>query len=141
SECPGDRNALLLAARKLAWLAPRQLFEADQRQHLGDALGDPGSFPPAHFQGKSDVLGHVHMREERIALKDETEIAILGLNRGDVAAGKRDRAFVEPREAGDGHEERRLARARGAEQGDELALLDAEIDAAKSGHRTVMLAQ
>ena len=48
---------------------------------------------------------------------------------GDVAAVEEDRAVRRLLHAGDGAQQRRLARAVRAEQGDDLALLDVEVDA------------
>ena len=54
----------------------------------------------------------------------------LGGDVGDVLAVDDDRALGRPLEAGDHPQDRRLAAAGGPEQGDELALLERQVDAA-----------
>ncbi len=53
----------------------------------------------------------------------------------DLLAGDLDRPLVEPVQPGDGVEQRRLAAAGRAGDGDELAWRDVEIDSAQGTHR------
>ena len=50
----------------------------EQVQHLLDAGGDPRPAPAAHLQPVADVLGHAHMRPERVGLEDQRRAAPLG---------------------------------------------------------------
>ncbi len=61
-------------------------------------------------------------------LEDEADPPRAGVAAGGVLALEVDRAAVGLLEAGDDPQEARLARARGAEEGDELSLADAEGD-------------
>src|SRR5437867_2673224 len=69
-ECPSQRNPLLLAAGhldRLSLLEPGQLHELER---LRDALADlvlGHLLPP---QPERDVVEHVQVREESVALKD-----------------------------------------------------------------------
>ena len=76
-----------------------------------------------------DVARHGHMREERVTLKHGVHRAALGGNPGDVDPVDQDRAGLVFLESAEKAERRRLAASRGAEQREELAGLDGEIDA------------
>ncbi len=125
-EGAGQRHALLLAARKLRRHAVGEAAELHEIERRLDALARLGFGHAADAQGIEDVLRHAHMRKEGIALEDDAEIALLGRQVGDRHAVQPDDALGRLHEAGDRHQYRRLARAGGAEQGDELAGGDGE---------------
>ena len=74
-------------------------------------------------QGGEDVLG---LRHEGEAVAD----LLVRRRGGDLGAGEAHGAGMDRDEAGDGLDERRLAGAVRAEEGDELAGRDGEVDAA-----------
>jgi hypothetical protein len=79
-----------------------------------------------HFiHGERDVVMDVQPREQRVILENDRAIRP---GFGDRLAAQGDRAFIRSLQACDERHERRLARARVAHDGDELALGDAEID-------------
>ena len=43
------------------------------------------AFDPAHHEAVADVVGDVHMREERVVLEDGVDVAIKRRNAGHVA--------------------------------------------------------
>ena len=68
------------------------------------------------------------MREERRALEDHVDGALVRRNAGDVPALEDDAPLGRPDEPGEDPQQRRLAAARGAEQRDELTVADLERD-------------
>ena len=81
------------------------------------------------------------MREERIVLEDGVDIAVVRRDLSDIDTRELDRAGGRLLEARDHAQHRRLARARGAEQGEELAVGDVEVDTVDRHHVAERLAQ
>ncbi len=67
--------ALLLSAGKLARLALAKAFHAHGREHFLHAVTAGGLALAARLKPVGDVLGHGHVREERIALEDDADLA------------------------------------------------------------------
>ena len=111
------------------WREP--LLEArKQRQHAFEVavevavVGDGR----AHLQ----IFQHRHAREDAAAFRSLRQFQAGDLVRrhaGDIAAVEVDRAFARARVAADCHHQRRLAGAVGADQRDDLAVVDVEVDA------------
>ena len=132
-ERAGERDALALAAgelRRVAVLEPAQLDEVEK---LHDAPADLrlARTPPerAHGEAEGDVVEDLHAAEEGIALEDEADVALLHRQAQRVLAGEGDAAGIRRIEAGKDAEQRGLARARGAKEGDQLAGGDVDRDA------------
>ncbi len=134
-----QRHALLLAARELTGPAVEQMVDLDARGRRAHGALDLRPRRADHAQREADVLGDRHVRVERVALEHHGDVAIAGLEARDVAAVDRDRAAVGLLEAGDDPQRRRLARARGAQQREELARLDVEVQALERDDRTMGL--
>ena len=132
-----QRHALLLAAGKLRRAAVGQFGEADQRQRFLHAPVDLCARQAALLQTEGNVAEHRHMRPQRVALEDQPDIALPGRQRGDVDAIELHLSRVCLGEAGDQAQQRRLAAARGAEEGEELARLYREVDALQHMRGTV----
>ena len=92
--------------------------------------GDLGARQAAHLQRKADILGHAHVGKQRVVLEHHADAALLDRHGGDVLAGHEDAAAARLLEARQHGERGRLARARGAEQGQEFAGLDLEVEGA-----------
>ena len=128
-EGAGEGDALALAAGELLGVALVEAGKLDEVEELHRAPADllarrPG-LSRTNLEPERDVLEHRHVAKERIGLEDEADVAILhGLGRC-VLVAKEDAAGGRRLEAGDETQERRLPRARGAEEGDQLAGLDA----------------
>ena len=75
------------------------------------------------IHGEADVFEHRQPRQQRVVLEDDAAIRS-GL--GDLQIVQRERAGVGLEQSGDERDERRLARAGVADDGDELAFLDAQ---------------
>ena len=136
---PGQRHALLLAAGELAGRAREQVADVDLGGGGGDRALDLARRRADHLQRKADVLRHRHVRIERVALEHHRHVALARLLRGDVGAVHRHRAGAHRLQAGEDAQRRRLARARGAEQDEELARPDLEVDAVQHRGRAVAL--
>ena len=124
----GDRHAHLHAAGELARIGLLEALEADQRQHLGGAGLGLGLAHGFEHQRHHHVGDGGRPRHQRRVLEDEAEIA-LGTTGGII--GRRrpvDAAGAGCAEPGDHAQQRRLAAARRAQQADELALREVEID-------------
>ena len=126
-ERAGKRDALLLPARQLAGIAMGEGLEFGHLQRGHDLRPGGVAGDAARPQGEGDVVVDGEMREQRIALEDHAEIAPLRRQPGHVAAVEQHAPAAGRDEAGDAHQDRRLARAGRAEQRDELAGLDRQI--------------
>ena len=82
----------------------------------------------SHAQREGDVLRDAHVREQRIALENGMHGPFLGRNSGQRFAVEEQGARVGFVETGDHAQQRRLAAARRAEQGEELAGFDRQRD-------------
>ena len=87
-----QRNALLLAARQLVWLALRIRFELHQLQHLRDALFDLRLGHAITVQTKGNVVPHRQVREQGVALEHHVDGALIGREAHDVLARQQDLA-------------------------------------------------
>ena len=136
---PGERHALLLAAAQLAGHPLSEPAELHQLQRpLGPLLGFPAGHL-AHPQRVGDVLGDGHVGEERIALKDHPDVPQRRGQPGDVLAVEDDAPPVRHGEPGDGHQQGGLARAAGAEEGQELLAPHVDGDVVHRAHVAVVL--
>ena len=128
-----NRKPLLHAAGQGGRVLMRHMVKPDPLQRglsplARGALGGAAQGPPARGKalGGHDVLKRRHMRENRIALKDDAALGP-GLDRWRVAVdGDRAarRVFLGEQQA----EERRLPAPRGPNNGDEFAFFDIKID-------------
>src|SRR5690606_2830116 len=75
---------------------------------------------------------------ERVALEDHGEVAVLGFDVGDVVATDGEGARRDLLEPGDEPQRRRLAATRGADEHEELAVVDVEGEAVE-GHHVIEL--
>ena len=119
-----QRHALLLAAGKLCGQRSRKAASCTSSSvspHLAVALG---AARPRNSQREGDVLGHRHVREQRIALEHHAEVALLRRQGGDVAAVQQHGARAGRDEAGDHHQDGGLAAAGRAKQRQEHAPID-----------------
>ncbi len=133
-ERAGERDALLLAAGELAGLALLEAGELRELEHLGDAplglvLGDLRA-----LEAEGDVALDVEVGEERVGLEDRVDVALERRHVGDVLAGEVDAALGRVLEPADHPQRRRLAAARRAEQREERALRDLEVERVDGDH-------
>ena len=128
------RDTLLLAAGELIRLVLQPVAQAYEVEDFFGALGG-ATFMLAGVEGNLDVLLRGERRDEVERLVDHTDLLIAHLcqpglaHRGDVDAVNQHLATGRVVQSGDDAEQRRLARPRRADDGDELAMLDAQADA------------
>ena len=117
----GQGHALPLAAGELRRVAPFQLFQLHQRQQLAHPRRDLGVLPAPDAQAEGDVLEDRHVTEQGVMLEHEADVAVAGRLRGHLVVVGQDGAAVGVFQPGDDAQERGLARAGRAEQGQERA--------------------
>ncbi len=137
----GESEHLLLAAREVA--GPLVAARGQGREggeglvdHVGVALAPAPALPGRGAQ----VLLDAQVGEDPLAagdLGDAEAGDLVGRQVGDVAAVEDDGAAVGLDHAADGPQQRRLARPVGADQGDDLALADLDLDVGEHGDAVV----
>ena len=130
-----DRDALALAARELRRPVLQPRAEADLAEHVGGARARLGGGEAADAQRHRDVVERGELGQQMVELVDEAEMAVaplalLGRVEGrEVAAAEIDAARGRRLEAAEQMQQRALARARRADDGERLAAPDLEVDA------------
>src|SRR5271170_3099052 len=84
--------------------------------------------PRQHAQAEGDVLEHRHVPEQRVMLKDETDLALADADGAGVLAMEQHLAGVRCLQPRDYSQQRGLARARQPQQRDQLAGFDMQVD-------------
>jgi hypothetical protein len=131
-------DPLLLPAREGGGAALGEMVELDQAQRfvrLAHGVVDP----PA-LEAERDVLEDRHVREERIRLEHGVDGSLVGLRRRDVLPADEDPAGGRLLEPCDESQRRGLPAARRAEQCEERAGGDGEIERVDRGESGVLLA-
>ena len=126
-EGPGERDALLLAARHLPRPPLAVAAEPDELERLGDPPLLVGLRDLLLAEAVADVLGDVHVREQGVVLEDRVDVAPVRRDAGDRLAGEQDLALRRLLEARDHPEGRRLAAAGRAQQAGEGPRRDLEV--------------
>src|SRR5829696_6443033 len=121
------------AGRQLGRPAPLQALELDEGKGLGDPPLGLALVDVLEPQPEGDVVGHVEEREQGVALEDGVDLALVGRGAGHVGPVEQDAAVGGLLEPGDQSQGGRLAAARGAEQGEELAPWHLQVDAVHGG--------
>ena len=135
-----DRDALLLAAGQLVREPLLLAGEPDEGEHLGHRLLDESARRPDDLQRERDVLEHGLGRQQPEVLEHRADVAaevrhLAIRQRAQVAAEDDDAAVARRLLAQDEPQTRRLARARRADEEDELAAEHLEVDIAQGGLR------
>ncbi len=140
-ESAGQRHPLLLAAGELARIARLEADQVDLAQpflqprlHLGR-----GQLPQA--EPVADIVGHRHVRPERVVLEHHADAALVGRQPVDHPVAEADGPPIWLIEASQEAQQGGLAAARGAEQREELAVRHGEIHAVHRGHHAEALRQ
>src|SRR5262249_39011949 len=121
----GEVDALTHAARELARMVVLESLEADELQELHRALPFGGAHSARDLAPDDRVGEHRAPRQEIVTLEHEAAVAARTAHRASV---ERHLARGGRFEAGDDAQKRRLAAARRADDRNELAALDREID-------------
>ena len=93
-----------------------------------DALGAHRQRHLAHFQRKTDVVGHGHGGVERIALEHHGNVALGRCHADHVTSADAQGAFGGLFQTGNDVEQGGLAAARGTHQDQEFAGIDGDVD-------------
>jgi hypothetical protein len=135
SSRPGEVASARASAMRCCWppdklgrvpgFAARQ---ADQLEQFGHARLGLRFRRAAIHQPIGHVVGHRQVGEQRVALEHDAVVALGRRQARDVARVLPHLAGALHLEAGDDAQQRRLAAARGAEEADELAAGDAQVD-------------
>ena len=127
----GDGDALALAAGQFA---DHFLALARQRDEFQQFLGFFAPRRPAraaHFQREGDVLPHRHQREQRQVLEYQRGRPLVRADAGHVAPADADPALRRFQKAGHGAQQRGFAAAGGAQETEEFALANRDVDVAR----------
>jgi hypothetical protein len=74
-----------------------------------------------HAQAKCHVLEHAHVAKQRVVLEHKAHVALAHVHVGRVFAAEENVALVGRLQPGNDAQQRGLAAARGAQQGDQFA--------------------
>ncbi len=130
---PAHRDALALAAGERLRLAVEVLLEVEDLRRLADPLGDLVLGLAGDLQREAHVLADRHVRVERVVLEHHRDVAVLGGQVRDVALADADRAAVDVLEPGEHPQRGRLAAAGGADEDEELAVADLDVELVDGG--------
>jgi hypothetical protein len=130
---PAHRDALALAARKLARVAIEERREREDLGGAADLLVDRRLVLLRQHQREGEVLAHRHVRIERVVLEHHRDVALFRRNVVDAALADADLARADLLEARDHAQQRRLAASRRADQHGERAVGDVDVDAVQDG--------
>ena len=124
----GNGDTLLLAAGELAGILLFRAAHADQGQAVLHGLVDLGLGDLAQLQAEGQVFINGHVGPEVIALEYHGRGALFGGQVDDGLTVHGDVALGHVQKAADGAQDRSLAAAGGAQEGDDLALVDLQIN-------------
>ncbi|ELY62173.1 phenol hydroxylase [Natronolimnohabitans innermongolicus JCM 12255] len=120
----GDRDPLALSAGHLVGHPIEHTLELDDVGGLFDAPLDLLVVVRPQPEAEGDVLEDVHVGKQRDVLEDHRDAPILRSEGRHVVVADVDPAVGRLGQSGDGLHRRRLPTARGADEGDELAVFD-----------------
>src|ERR1700692_2423766 len=136
-ERAGESNALLLPARKLAGVATTKRTKLNLLKHLSNARVNFRFGHFSDFERKRDISRHGHVREQRVALEDHSQVSVFRRGRSHIFAVEPDFAVRWCDKSRNHHEKRRLARTGRPEQRDELATFQRDADIVDSPHTAI----
>ena len=99
----------------------------DLRRGL-NALADLGLRNSRDLEREAHVVRDGHVGVQRVGLEHHRDVAVLGLNVGDVAVANPDLALVDVLEAREHAQRRGLSAARGANENEELTVFDEDVE-------------
>ena len=115
------RDALLLATRQPRDRPVGKVLHPHQRQRLGHGRGRVTLAHPACAQAEGHVLRDRQMREQRIVLEHDRDVALVRRQRGYIAPRKDHRPVVRRHQPRDDAQKRGLATPGRAQERDKLA--------------------
>jgi hypothetical protein len=130
---PAHRHTLALATRQRLGLAVEVLLEVEDLGGFPHPLGDLVLGLAGDLQGEAHVVGDAHVRVERVVLEHHRDVAVLRRQVGDVAVADADRTAVDVLQAGEHPERGGLAAAGRADEDEELAVADLDVECVDRG--------
>ncbi len=127
-DAAAERDALLLAARKLLRLALQKLVQAEHGGGAVDRGLDVGFRGLLVAQAESQIVVDAHVLVERVVLEHHGDVAVARRQVVDHLPADPDVAAGDVFQAGDHAQRRRLAAAGRADQSDELLVRYFEVD-------------
>ena len=125
-----DGDALALSARELLRLAAEQFLDLQHAGGFRNLAVDLGLLRAQHLERKAHILGHRHMRVERVGLEHHGDAAIRSRHRIHGLAADQQLTGGDLLQPGDHAQQGGLAAAGWADENDQLAVLDGERDVA-----------
>ena len=122
-------TALPLPPGKRSRLLVEQFVETEDATRVAHSRVDLVLRDLLELQPERHVVEHGHVRIERVVLEHHRDVALFGRDVVDDAIVDLDRALRHRLESGDHPQRRRLAATRRADEHDELAVDDVEIEA------------
>ena len=138
-EGPRDGDSLLLTAGQLARHPVAEVLEPDEAQGLLNPVARLIARNAIHLQPEPNVLEDVHVREQGVRLEHGVDRTLVRRQRVDAPALNPDLPLGRRDEPADQVERGRLATPGGAEQAEELAVPDLQIETAQRRLRPVPL--
>ena len=126
---PAHRDPLPLAAGQVGRLAFQVLGQVEDPGRIVDLLVDGGLRRLGQLEREAHVFPDRHVRVQSVALEHHGDVTVLGRLVVDHLAADPQLALGDVFQAGDHVERRRLPAARRADQDDELAVGDVEVNA------------
>ena len=121
-------DALALATRELPWLAGQVLLELEDLRRLHDPTPDLVLGDLLQLQREADVVVDGHVRVQRVVLEDHRDVAVARRDVVDDPIADAQRAGRDLLEPGDHPQRGGLAAARRADEDEELAFVDLQVE-------------
>ena len=125
---PGKGDPLLLTAGEGGHFPVDEIFHPDQRQHFFHPVFDLRLLHAGHLEPESDIFIHIHVRPERIVLKDHGHVAFFRRETGDILAVQQDPARICRDQARENAEKCGFTAAGGTKQKCHFAIVDGQGD-------------
>ena len=127
------RHPLALPTGEVFGFAVQIRLQVKQFRRVQDSVADFGLRGLGDLQREAHVLRDRHVRVERVVLEDHRDVAVLGIDGGDVAVADPDASGVQRFQPGHHPQRGRLAASGRTDQNDELAVADFQIEAVQGG--------
>ena len=127
------RHPLALPAGQVFGFAIQIRLQVKQFRRGQHPFADLGLRSLGDLQREPHVLRDRHVRIQGVVLKDHRDVAILGIDVGDVAVADPDHPGIQRFQSGHHPQRRRLAASGWPDQNDELAIADHKVEVIQGG--------
>ena len=127
------RDTLALTTGERLRLAVQVLGEVEDLRGLLDLLADLGLVDAGDLEREAHVVGDGHVRVQRVVLEHHRDVPVLRRQVRDVAVTDADGAAVDVLETREHAQGGGLAAAGGADEDEELAVLDVDVELVDGG--------